>query len=229
MRPGTVAAKSAVVVAQVYVYLQANMTDPRYAKLANLLVKYSVELKKNERILLDMIDVPDEFAIQLMRAVRHAGAIPLVETRHTRITREVMRQTNDAHAALVRDVELFRMKRVQAYIAVRGADNASETSDVPNRLMALYAKAVRPVQNYCINKTRWCVLRWPSPSMAQAANMSTEAFENFYFDVCTMNYPKMARAMLPLQKRMNKADRVHIKSPGTDLHFSIKRIAALLA
>jgi aminopeptidase len=206
-----------------------DMTDPRYAKLAALLVNYSVEMKKNERILLDMIDVPDEFTVQLMRAVRSAGAIPLVETRHTRVTREIMRQTNDAHAAVVRKVELFRMKCVDAYIAIRGADNASEASDVPASLMALYSKAIRPVLDYRIDKTRWCVLRWPSPSMAQAANMSTEAFEDFYFDVCTMNYPKMARAMIPLQKRMNKADRVHLKSPGTDLRFSIKGIGALLA
>jgi aminopeptidase len=205
------------------------MTDPRYAKLAGLLVNYSTELKKNDRILLDMIDVPDEFAIQLMRAVRKIGAIPLIETRHTRISREIQRQTNHQHAALVRKVELFRMKQVQAYIAVRGSDNASESSDVPGDLMALYSKAIRPVLDQRVNKTRWCVLRWPSPSMAQAANMSTEAFENFYFNVCTMNYPKMARAMIPLQKRMNKADRVHLKSPGTDLHFSIKGIGALLA
>jgi aminopeptidase len=205
------------------------MTDPRYAKLAGLLVKYSIGLKKNERILLDMIDVPDEFAIQLMRTVRQAGAIPLVETRHTRIAREIMRQTNDAHAALVREVELFRMKRVQAYIAVRGAANANESSDVPSRLMTLYTKAVRPLQDYRINKTRWCVLRWPSPSMAQAANMSTEAFEDFYFEVCTMNYPKMARAMIPLHRRMKRADRVHLKGPGTDLQFSIEGIGAVLA
>ena len=121
------------------------------------------------------------------------------------------------------------MKQVQAYIAVRGSDNANESSDVPTDLMALYSKTIRPVQDQRVNKTRWCVLRWPSPSMAQAANMSTEAFEDFYFDVCTMNYPKMARAMIPLQKRMKRANRVHIKSPGTDLRFSIKGINALLA
>jgi aminopeptidase len=164
-----------------------------------------------------------------MRAVRKAGAIPLIETRHTRITREIQRQTNPQHAALVQKVDLFRMKQVQAYIAVRGSDNASETSDVPSNLMALYSKAIRPVLDQRVNKTRWCVLRWPTPSMAQAANMSTEAFEDFYFNVCTMNYPKMARAMIPLQKLMNKTDRVHLKSPGTDLHFSIKGIGALLA
>jgi aminopeptidase len=205
------------------------MTDPRYAKLSDLLVKYSTKLKKNDRILLDMIDVPDEFAVELMRAARKAGAIPLIETRHTRITREIQRDTSQAHAALVRKVELFRMKQVDAYIAVRGSDNTSESSDVPPDRMALYSKMLRPVQDQRVNKTRWCVLRWPSPSMAQAANMSTEAFENFYFDVCTMNYPKMAKAMLPLQKRMNKTDRVHLKGPGTDLRFSIKGIGALLA
>ena len=205
------------------------MTDPRYAKLASLLVKYSVELKKNDRILLDMIDVPDEFVIQMMRAVRQAGAIPLVETRHTRISREIMRQTNPAHAALTSEIELARMKKMQAYIAVRGADNANESADVDGGLMSLFSKAMRPVHNYRVNKTRWCVLRWPTPSMAQAANMSTEAFEDFYFDVCTMNYPKMARAMIPLQKLMNRTDRVHLKSPGTDLQFSIKGIGSLLA
>jgi aminopeptidase len=205
------------------------MTDPRYTKLAKLLVSYSVELKKGDKIFLDMIDIPDEFAIELMRAARAVGAIPIVEARHTRLTRELMRGTSEAHAQLVRDVELFRMKKVDAYIAMRGADNASEASDVPSDLMALYAKAVRPVLDYRVNKTRWCVLRWPSPSMAQSAGMSTEAFENFYFDVCTMNYPKMAKALVPLQKRMIKADKVQIKAPGTDLHFSIKGIGAVPA
>ena len=205
------------------------MTDPRYTKLAELLVNYSTELKKGDRILLEMIDVPDEFAIQLMRVVRKAGGIPLIEARHTRLTRELMRETSQQHADLVHDVEIFRMKKVQAYIGVRGADNASETSDVPSDKAALYGKTLRPLQDYRVNKTRWCILRWPTASMAQAANMSTEAFEDFYFDVCTMNYPKMAKAMLPLQKLMNKTDQVHIVSPGTDLRFSIKGIGALLA
>jgi aminopeptidase len=121
------------------------------------------------------------------------------------------------------------MKRMHAYIGVRGTGNSSETSDVPAPLMSLYTKTTRPVQDWRVNKTRWCVLRWPSPSMAQAASLSTEAFEDFYFEVCTMDYPKMARAMIPLQKLMNRTDRVHLKSPGTDLQFSIKGIGALLA
>ena len=176
--------------------------------------------------MLDLIDVPDEFSIELVRAVRAAGGIPLVEVRRTRITRELLRGMNDRQAALVRDLELFRMRKMQAYIAIRGSDNMNENSDVPGERMALYSRITRPVLNYRVNKTRWCVLRWPTPSMAQAAVMSTEAFENLYFDVCTMDYAKMARAMVPLERRMRKADRVHLKSPGTDLTFSLKGIGA---
>ena len=202
------------------------MTDPRYKKLATLLVEYSTGLKRGDRVLLDMIDVPDEFSIELMRAVRAAGALPLIEVRHTRITREILLDTDEAHATLFRDLELFRMKKVQAYIAIRGSSNANENADVSNDRMSLFSRITRPVLNYRVNKTRWCVLRWPSSSMAQAAGLSTEAFENLYFDVCTMDYRKMARAMVPLERRMKTADRVRIKSPGTDLTFSIKGIGA---
>jgi aminopeptidase len=202
------------------------MTDPRYAKLAKLLVGYSTQIQKGERVLLDMIDVPDEFTVELIRAVRAAGGIPLVECRHTRVTREILRDLSAPQGGLIRDLELARMKKVQSYIAIRGAGNMSENSDVPGDRMALYTKVIRPVQDYRVNKTRWVVLRWPTPSMAQAAGMSTEAFENFYFDVCTMDYRKMAKAMLPLHRRMLKAHRVHLKSPGTDLTFSIKGIGA---
>jgi aminopeptidase len=202
------------------------MTDPRYTKLAKLLVNYSTALKKGDHILLDLIDVPDEFSVELIRAVRKAGAVPFAEVRHTRVSRELLLAMNERQAARVRDIELFRMRKMQAYIAIRGSGNASENSDVPSDRMALYSRITRPVLNYRVNKTRWCVLRWPTPSMAQAAGMSTEAFENLYFDVCTMNYAKMGRAMAPLERRMKKADRVHLKSPGTDLAFSLKGIGA---
>src|SRR5581483_9117243 len=202
------------------------MTDPRYKKLARLLVEYSTALKKGERVLLDMIDVPDEFTVELVRTARDAGAVPLVEVRHTRVTRELLRETDADDARLVRDIELARMRKMQAYIAIRGSANANENADVPPDRMGLYSRLTRPVLNQRVNKTRWCVLRWPTPSMAQGAGMSTEAFENLYFEVCTMDYRKMARAMVPLERRMRKANRVQIKGPGTDLSFSLKGIGA---
>ena len=46
------------------------------------------------------------------------------------------------------------------------------------------------------------------------ANRSTAAFEDFYFDVCTMDYAKMSRAAEPLVELMEATDRVRLKAPG---------------
>jgi aminopeptidase len=73
-------------------------------------------------------------------------------------------------------------------------------------------------------KKKWCGLRAPNESMAQAAGMSTEDFEDFFFNVCTLDYKKMSAAMDPLVALMEKTDKVQIKAPGTDLTFSIKDI-----
>ena len=202
------------------------MNDPRYAKLADLLINYSCDLQEGEHILLDLVDVPDEMGVALIRAARKAGGTPVAEVRHSRLNRELVRGTDEAHAKTVRDIELARMKKMQAYLAIRGAHNASESGDVPADKLQMYSKTLRPVLDHRVNKTKWCVLRWPTPSMAQAANMSTEAFEDFYFDVCTMDYRKMAKAMAPLVDRMAKADQVRLVAPGTDLRFSIKGIGA---
>lgn len=200
--------------------------DERYTKLARLLVEYSIGLKKGEPILIEVTDVPDAFSVALLRAARAVGGVPLIEVRRSRIQREMIRETDRRQATLVRDLEGARIRKMKAFIAIRGADNASELADVPADRLSLYSKSMRPVQNFRVNHTRWCVLRWPTPSMAQSAGMSTEAFEDFYFDVCTMDYRKMALAMKPLAKRMAQTDAVRIKGPGTDLSFSIKGIGS---
>jgi aminopeptidase len=202
------------------------MMDDRYLKLANILISYSTALKKNEKIFIDVIDIPDEFVIALMRAAKNAGALPFVECRRSRINREIQLTTSSEHAAIIKDIEMFRMKKMDAYIAIRGNLNANENSDVPAEKSTLFAKTLRPVIDYRVNKTKWVVLRWPSPSMAQAAGMSTEAFEDFFFKVCLLDYSKMEKAMQPLVKLLNSTDQVRIKGPGTDLSFSIKGIGA---
>lgn len=202
------------------------MNDPRFQDLARILVNYSTKLKPGDRVLVDAIDIPDEFVVELIRTIRRAKATPLIEIRHGKISRELLAGMEQSQATLLRKLELHRMKEVQAYIAIRGGHNANENADVDSKRLGLYSRVLRPVLDYRVNKTRWVVLRWPSSSMAQAAGMSTEAFENFYFDVCTMDYPRMAKAMQPLAQRMRKADRVHLKGPNTDLKFSIKGIGA---
>src|SRR5436305_1858969 len=204
------------------------MHDARFDKLAKLLVEYSTRLKRNEHVLIEPLDVTAEMTIALMRAVRKAGAIPFVQVQRARIGRELALEVSDRQLDLAASHELARMKKMQAYIALRGSNNITELSDVPVAKMQLVAKKMRPVQDQRVKKTKWVVLRWPTPSMAQLAGMSTEAFEDFYFEVCTLDYEKLQPGMKALKGLMERTNRVQIKGPETNLRFSIKGIPAVI-
>lgn len=206
------------------------MTDPRMTRLAQTLINYSCAVKSGEKILIEAIDIPHEFTCELVRTAHEAGAMPLVTLKSNRINRALMNAGTLDQWNLIADVEEFRMKNVQCYIGARGNPNISELSDVPADKQKMYETTVwkRVHGDVRVPKTRWVVLRWPNASMAQLAEMSTEAFENFFFDVCTMDYAKMGRAMQALKSRMERTDRVRLLGPGdTDLTFSIKGIPAI--
>jgi len=203
------------------------MHDPRFDKLAKSLTGFSTALGRGDKVLIEGYDIPAEMTIALVRAVRALGAVPFVQIHQARISREMARNADEAQYDLIAKYELARMKQMDAYIAVRGGANIAEMSDIPSDRMKLVSRKMKPVLDHRVKKTRWCILRWPSPSMAQQAGMSTEQFEDFFFDVCTLDYAKMQPGMKALSEWMNKTDRVEIKGPGTDLCFSIKGIPAI--
>lgn len=204
------------------------MHDARIDALARQLVRYSTALKKGEKVLIDLYDVPESIGIALIREARAKGAFPVVRIHQSRITRELLHGAEEAQYSIMSKHLLAEMKDMDAYIAIRGSQNIAESSDVPAERMKLAMKHMRPVISYRVKKTRWCVLRWPSPSMAQQAGMSTKAFEDFYFDVCLLDYKALLPAMNALKKLMDKTDRVEIKGPGTHLNFSIKDIPSIV-
>src|SRR5438552_2011947 len=204
------------------------MHDIRWDNLAKLLVEYSIRLKRNETVLIEAFDIPDEMTIALIRAAQKLRGIPFVQTQHARINRALAFEASDRQLNLLARHELARMKKMDAYVAVRGSNNITELSDVPAAKMKLIGRKMRPVQDQRVKKTKWVVLRWPTSSMAQLAGMSTEAFEDFYFDVCTLDYRKLQPGMKALQRLMEKTDRVEIKGPDTDLRFSVKGIPAVI-
>lgn len=204
------------------------MDDPRYKQLAEQLVGYSTKIRPGDHVLVDAFDVPAQMTVALVRAIRRAKGIPFVQIHEARVSRELAMAASDSQYDLIARHELARMEKMDAYIALRGSDNVAEMSDVPPERMKLVAKKMKPVIDRRVKSTRWCVLRWPTSAMAQQASMSSEAFEDFYFKVCTLDYAKLLPGMRVLKKLMESTDKVEIKGPGTDLRFSIKGIPAII-
>ncbi|NOX56825.1 MAG: aminopeptidase [Planctomycetes bacterium] len=203
------------------------MDDPRIKQLAELLVNHSCRLQPGQTVLIEAFDLPDPLIIcRLIEAARERGALAVVSWKQNAVLRTLYRRATQEQMTLIGELERARMERMDAYIGVRGASNSNEFADVPREKMELYQKYWwKPVHiDVRVPKTKWVVLRYPTPSMAQSAQMSTEAFEDFFFDVCTADYAQMARNQEPLKRRMEQADRVRITGPNTELEFSIKGI-----
>lgn len=202
------------------------MKDPRMAKLAEILVQYSCAVKPGEHVLLEITGEHPEAVIALIEEIYRAGGNPHVKLHNLQVNRALLMQANKDTLGVWAENDRTLMEQMQCYIAIRGGDNSFELADVPPEKLELYASLYgKPVHMQTrLPKTRWVVLRYPTDAMAQSAGMSTEAFEEFYFDVCCLDYAKMGRAMQPLMELMDRTDRVQIVGPGTDLSFSIKGV-----
>lgn len=204
------------------------MIDSRDIKLAQILVNYSTRIQPGEKVWVSYTGqecVP--LIRQVIKEIYKAGGRPFVHASDSTVEREVIMGCDEEQLKIMDDAQLYLMKQMDAYIGVRAPENSGEFTDVPAEKMNLYEKMMLPALNERVDHTKWVILRHPSPSMAQSANMSQEAFEDFFYQVCTMDYSKMNNAMDALQDLMNRTDRVRLVGPGTDLQFSIKDIPAV--
>lgn len=205
--------------------------DPRIEKLAKNLVHYSMKVKPNDKVYIQYTgeDTKDT-ARQLIKEVYAAGGIPFPHYTDPEIKREMLLHCTKEQLQLMASFDASEMEKMDCFVSVRGGDNVAELSDVPEDNMALYEKYYDSLVHgeIRVKKTRWVVLRSPCASMAQLCGYSKEAFADFYYKVCNLDYSKMAAAMEKLKARMEATDKVHITGKGTDLQFSIKDIPAII-
>ena len=205
------------------------MKDARFTQLAKNLINYSCNLQEGEKVLIEGYGNCKSLIKELVKEAYKVKAIPFVTLKDNEINRELFMGTSKEQLVLMAKYEAERMNDMDAYIGIRAGDNSAETSDVPSDKLSLYSRFFsEPVHGKIrVPKTRWVVLRYPNHSMAQAANMSTDAFEDYYFNVCNLDYSKMSKAMDKLVDLMNKTDKVRLTAKDTDITFSIKDIPAI--
>ena len=202
------------------------MIDERIVRLATRLID-AVNLQSGENILIECTDTPSSISAALTVVAASRGANPIVRTFDSVVEQKFIATASKAAKENRAKHELAVMKDMQAYIAIRGANNAFEMASIDGQTVAEYKQIMKPVLRYRVDHTKWCVTRWPNAAMAQEAKMSTENFEDFYFDACLVNYAEMAESAKPLVDLMNKTKKVHIVAPDTDITFSIEGIPAI--
>lgn len=205
------------------------MKDLRYEKLANNLLTYSVNIQKGDNILIELLGeeaVP--LAKELVKKAEEVGAKPQFNVINYEVLRTMFENATEDQIKLYGQIDADRMKKMDAYIGIRATSNTSALNGISKEVMELYNRYYTVPVHFeeRVKNTKWCILRYPNNSMAQMSKMNTDEFEDFFFNVCNLDYGKMSKAMDSLKSLMNKTDKVHILGTDTDLSFSIKGISA---
>lgn len=206
------------------------MKDPRIATLAKQTIEYSVNLQPGEKVIIEAWDDCDDFVMEFVKAAQHVGGKPYVVRESKQVLRSILLNADEEYWKKWYDYQIDRMEDMDAYVAIRKDNNAYELADVPEDKQALYNKYNGMLHFKQRNfKMKWCILRYPSPSMAQLSGTSTEAFEDFFFAANCIDYKRLNEIAMSLYKVCHRTDKVRIVAPGTDITFSIKGMCGLYA
>lgn len=204
--------------------------DGRDEELAKMLVNYSVKAKPGDLVFIHVsgTDALSLGAACVEETVR-AGAAPYLQFTDQEVARRFLRSADEKVFERLAQFELKQMQDATCYIGIRGSQNIFEMSDVPQEKMDLYNRLlVKPVHlEERVKRTRWVVLRYPTESFAQMAGTSTEAFREFFYRVCLVDYEKMRRDAEALRVLMDNTDKIRLVGPGTDLTMSIRDIPSI--
>ncbi|MGB7603997.1 MAG: aminopeptidase [Lutisporaceae bacterium] len=205
------------------------MKDPRIDLVAKNLIQHSVKLQKGEKVLINGSDESVPLLKALIKEAYNVGGIPFINHNESELTKTLLMNTCEEQLKLMAESDLVIMKAVDAYIGIASPRNNTNLGGIPGERMNLYKQQyIVPVHMLeRVENTKWVIATFPNPAMAQSANMSTDAYEDFYYNVCCLDYSKLSVAMDPLVRLMERTDKVRLTGKDTDLTFSIKDLPAI--
>ncbi|MFB6296035.1 MAG: aminopeptidase, partial [Halobacteriales archaeon] len=201
--------------------------DPRIHDHAGTIVDHSVSLEAGDNVVIDADPVADDLVAALYERIAERVANPLVIRGRTgrRFRRAYLRNHDGEFDCPSHEMALF--EEMDAYVAVRGGPNATETADVDPEVTAAYDGARKDLREERLDK-RWCLTQFPAPANAQLAEMSTEGYEEFVWDAVNKDWAAQRDHQEQLVEIFDPGSEVRIVSgEETDVTMSIEGMAAI--
>jgi aminopeptidase len=200
------------------------MIDPRIVKQSEIIVDYSLKVKRGEKIVVIGGFDARPLMIEIYRLLIQRGAYDVKLKFDSYEFSEIY--FNEAKADQIKyfpQIDMDEIKYMDCYIRIGSSENTKGLTAVDTKLLAEKMKVLRPITDYRVEKTRWVVTKFPTESQAQDAEMSLSDYEEFVFNAINkVDWRKIFKQQEKLRKLMDDTDKVHIVGPSTDLTLSIK-------
>ncbi|MBI2251427.1 MAG: aminopeptidase [Armatimonadetes bacterium] len=209
------------------------MRDPRFTKLAKVLVNYSLEIKKNQLVLINADYIAEPLIKEIYLEVLKAGAHPQTRINIPDLLEIFYKNAADYQLSYLSPIRKYEIEKIDAYIGLWGDSNTKALSNVNPETQAKARKAMRPIIDLMNKRELKGELKWvgtcfPTLAYAQDAEMSQEEFEDFVFGACKLNFSDPAKEWKKLSNFQNKIinflkdkKEIHLKGEETDLTLKV--------
>ena len=198
------------------------MTDPRIKKLADILVNYSIKIKKGDTIQLSFEAKAKPLALECYKLILKRGAFPLVKTAMEGFGYAYYKLASKEQLKKFPKLAMYEAKNIQGSISIGGEYNTKEMTNIDPKKVAERRKVTRPISDVHIKRNNWVICQYPTNALAQDAEMSLEEFEDFVYSACIKDWTKESKRQDKLKKLMDKTKKVRITAKDTDITFSLK-------
>lgn len=198
------------------------MVDIRVKKLANILVNYSIKIKKGDYIQLGFEAKGQELALECYKLILKKGAYPIANASLPGFVYAYYKNASLEQIEHFPDLAMHESKRVAGSISIGGEYNTKELTSIDPKKIALRRKVTKPLSDIFIKKDNWVICEFPTEALAQDAELSLEEFEDFAYNATNLDWSKESKKQDKLKEILDKGQTVRIIAPDTDLTFSIK-------
>jgi aminopeptidase len=210
------------------------VTDPRIARLARLMVDYSLELREGQILRIDAPDVGAPLALELYRAALAAGGFPYATLSVDGVLEILLEAGSDEQLTYVSPLQWHENETVDALATIWAESNTRSLSRVDSGRHARFLGAQRQLANrrwerISSGEMRWCGTLFPTQAHAQDADMSLERYADFVYAACHVDeddpaahWRLVAASLRSRAEELETARELRILGPDTDLRVGIE-------
>lgn len=199
------------------------MTDLRIKRLANILVNYSVDIKKGDVVQINSAPEARHLVLEVYKLILKKGANAVLNIALDGVSYTYLKYASKEQLKKFPKIAMYEAKNTDAVISIGAEHNTKELTNTNPEKISIRNKVTKPITDVTLRKDNWVGCEFPTNALAQDADMSLEEFEDFVYSACNIDWKRESRKQDKLKKILDKGSNVKIVAKDTDISFSIKR------
>jgi aminopeptidase len=210
------------------------VTDPRLARLATLLVDYSLGLREGEVLRINSTDSAAPLILELQKAAIARGAHAYANVALEGLSEILVAEGSKAQREFVADLALREVDRLDAEVTIWSEANTRSFSRADPEARGQVYAAERSLVNRRWQRIGRGELRWvgtltPTNAHAQDAEMSLREYEDFVFRAChvaggedpVVHWRAVADELTARAAEFADTREIRIVAPDTDIRLGV--------